>query len=297
MPRLRSQTRRPALRVLPRDVLARCIEFLPFDQALESKQVSKEVRSAARRAIARGRWRPVKFVAERALDLVLATVRRPGRPAKPVSAAALSTFRAAWEIDPGQVVREIAEWQETSRVAIGTHAAIFLELVEPTIDGLPRVLAACERTHRFLELFTRNSSDSSSDDEDQPYRPRPHINHHTIHMLVSWSEGVGRPLKLNFHGEDEEDLEDGLYIATWFNESTEYDAEHFGSALFGSGLEAWDDPKLAARFVFALLEEKLDGIGFVDMSDHRRWSRDWQDRDKARAFVNAAWDLDCYCEN
>ena len=83
MPRLRSQTRRPALRVLPREVLARCIEFLPFDEALEMKQVSKEVRSAARRAIARGRWRPVKFVAERAFDLV---------SAMPVAAAALSTF-------------------------------------------------------------------------------------------------------------------------------------------------------------------------------------------------------------
>ena len=37
MPRLRSQTRKPALRLLPREVLARCIEFLPFDQALETK--------------------------------------------------------------------------------------------------------------------------------------------------------------------------------------------------------------------------------------------------------------------
>ena len=115
-------------------------------------------------------------------------------------------------------------------------------------------------------------------------------------MLVSWSERVGRPLKLNFHGEDEEDIEAGLYIATWFCERTQADAEHFGSALFGSGLEAWDDPKLAAKFVFALLEEKLDGIGFVDMSDHRRWSRDWQDRVKARAFVEAARDLNCYAE-
>ena len=284
MPRLRSQTRRPALRVLPRDVLARCIEFLPFDDALEAKQVSKELRSAARRAIAHGRWRPVKFVAERALDLV---------SAMPVSAAALSTFRAAWEIDPGQVVREIAEWQETSRVAIGTHAAIFLELVEPTIDGLPRVLAACERTHRFVELSTGNSIDSASDDEDQPSSAS---HYHLLSMLVSWSERVGRPLKLNFHGEDEEDIEAGLYIATWFCERTQYDVEHFGSALFGSGLEAWDNPKLAARFVYALLEEKLDGIGFVDMSDHRRWSRDWQDRVKARAFVEAARDLDCYAE-
>ena len=87
MPRLRSQTRKPALRLLPRDVLARCIEFLPFDEALEIKHVSKELRSTARRAIAHGRWRPVKFVAERGHDMVKFPMS--------VSAAALSTFRAA----------------------------------------------------------------------------------------------------------------------------------------------------------------------------------------------------------
>ena len=103
----------------------------------------------------------------------------------------------------------------------------------------------------------------------------------------------------DFDKDDDEDHEDRLYIATWFNERSEYDAEHYGSALFGSGLEAWDDPKLAVRFVFNLLEKELDpyiveGGSFVDMSDHRRWARDWQDRDKARAFVKAARDMDVY---
>ena len=278
MPRLRSQTRRPALRVLPRDVLARCIEFLPFDQALESKQVSKDVRSAARRAITH-RWRAIKFVATKAFDMVS---QAPVQLGAAVPAEALSTFRAAWELDPGQVVREIAEWESGgSAVTDGFHAAGFLKLVEPTIDGLPRVLAACERTHRFVDSSPANRSSLAS--------------MHPVHILVWWSRRIGRPLRLNFD-RDDDDNDSCLYIASWFNESTEYDAEHFGSALFGSGLEAWDDPKLAARFVFALLEEKLDGIGFVDMSDHRRWSRDWQDRVKAREFVEAARDLDCYAE-
>ena len=128
MPRLRSQTRKPALRLLPREVLARCIEFLPFDQALETKHASKEFRSAARRAVAHGRWRPVKFVAERAFNLV---------SAMPVSAAALSTFRAAWEIDPGQVVREIAEWEDGGALTDdGFHAAVFLQVVEPFVGAM-----------------------------------------------------------------------------------------------------------------------------------------------------------------
>ena len=82
-----------ALRVLPREVLARCLEFLSFDQALEAKQVSKEVRSAARRALIQ-RWRPIKFVAEQGVELMQATVTG-GVNGTPVSAAALQTFRAA----------------------------------------------------------------------------------------------------------------------------------------------------------------------------------------------------------
>ena len=284
MPRLRSQTRRPALRVLPREVLARCIEFLPFDHALVIKQVSKELRSAARRAIAHGRWRPIKFVAERALDLV---------SAMPVPAAALSTFRAAWELDAGLVVREIAEWNGPG----GGMPSQFLQLVEPTIDGLPRIVAACERTQRFIDSLTG----TSIDDEDQRHLRDSHIRWQPVHMLVKWSERVGRPLMLDFDKDDDEGHEDRLYIATWFNERSEYDAEHYGSALFGSGLEAWNDPKLAVRFVFNLMEKELDpymgeGGSFVDMSDHRRWARDWEDRAKADAFEEAARALHIYAD-
>ena len=60
-----------ALLVLPREVLAKCLEFLTFDQAVEAKQVSKDVRSAARRALI-VHWRPIKFVAEKGFDLVIA---------------------------------------------------------------------------------------------------------------------------------------------------------------------------------------------------------------------------------
>ena len=65
-----------ALHALPRDVLARCLEFLPFDQALEAKQVSKVVRSAARRALT-GRWRSIMFVEEQGLDLIENSLTTP----------------------------------------------------------------------------------------------------------------------------------------------------------------------------------------------------------------------------
>ena len=60
-----------ALDVLPREVLAKCLEFLAFDQVVEAKQVSKDVRCAARRALI-VHWRPIKFVAEKGFDLVIA---------------------------------------------------------------------------------------------------------------------------------------------------------------------------------------------------------------------------------
>ena len=118
-----------------------------MDQAVEAKQVSKDVRSAARRALV-VHWRPIRFVAERGYDLV----RALRNTSVTVDAAALATFRAAWELDPGLVVLEISNFAQYSH---RREAAKFLSLVEPTIEGLPRVVAAIERTHRF-----KNSSHS-----------------------------------------------------------------------------------------------------------------------------------------
>ena len=55
------------------------------------------------------------------------------------------------------------------------------------------------------------------------------------------------------------------------------------------------------EFVFNLMEKELDpymgeGGSFVDMSDHRRWARDWQDRAKADAFEEAARALHIYAD-
>lgn len=241
-----------ALRVLPREVLARCLEFLSFDQALEAKQVSKEVRSAARRALIQ-RWRPIKFVAEQGVELMQATVTG-GVNGTPVSAAALQTFRAAWELDPGLVMLEINHWPR------GSLASRFLAKVEPTIDGLSRIIAACERTYRTLKEFR---------------------------FLVAWSARVGRPLSL-FPDYDndttgEEDIEQGVYI-----QSSDED-DSFGCELIGLGLGAWADPKLAANFVFDLVNRWQDPV-FVDLSDYEMWSWDWQDRSKA-IFMTAAEEI------
>ena len=97
MPRLRSQMGLSG--TLPPELVERCLEFLPFeDLHTNVKQLSKAMRSAARRCLTRGRWRPLKYVVENAM--VTNALERPS------SAAETATFRAAWAVDPRQVLLE-----------------------------------------------------------------------------------------------------------------------------------------------------------------------------------------------
>ena len=87
MPRRRSQTGFTG--ILPPELVERCLEFLPFEEVhTNAKQVSKAMRSAARRCLTRGRWRPLKYVVENAMVT--------NADERPSSAAETATFRAAW---------------------------------------------------------------------------------------------------------------------------------------------------------------------------------------------------------
>ena len=271
-----------ALDVLPREVLAKCLEFLAFDQAVEAKQVSKDVRSAARRALV-VHWRPIKFVAEKGFDLVIALgyVDQPDT----VDAAAMATFRAAWELDPGLVVFEIAQYSNT-HFANFYAAGKFLELVEPTIDGLPRVVAAIERTYRFkIRAGGRGRYGELHILYDCVSWPK--------YLLVKWSTQVGRRLRLSTDYDRDADINQSLFIL-WRPSS---EAGLSGCELFGSGLEAWADQELAADFVSGLVrslerdyESEWD-VAFIYTGDHVRWTNHWQDRSKAEAFKEAAAEL------
>ena len=261
-----------ALDVLPREVLAKCLEFLAFDQAVEAKQVSKDVRSAARRALV-VHWRPIKFVAERGYDLLRALRNRSDSVT--VDAAALATFRAAWELDPGLVVLEISQYSHRR------EAAKFLSLVEPTIDGLPRVVAAIERTHRFKH--SSHAFGTKGTLWDRVASPK--------HVLLAWSEQVGHQLRLSPDYDWEADIDQSLFILS----SSEGGLS--GCELFGSGLEAWADQELAADFVSGLVQslerdyESEWDVAFIYTGDHVRWTNHWQDRSKAEAFKEAAAEL------
>ena len=57
---------------LPTEVAQKCVEFLAFGEVTEwpteVKSVSRGLRKAARWALTRGRWRPIRFVSEHGLD-------------------------------------------------------------------------------------------------------------------------------------------------------------------------------------------------------------------------------------
>ena len=58
---------------LPPEMVQKCLEFLPFAEVhAEIKQVSKATRKVARRALTRGRWKPIRFVAEQGLAVCAA---------------------------------------------------------------------------------------------------------------------------------------------------------------------------------------------------------------------------------
>jgi len=65
-----------------------------------------------------------------------------------------------------------------------------------------------------------------------------------------------------------------------------------GCELFGSGLEAWADPELAADFVSGLVKRlEQETRVYLRIGDHERWTNHWQDRSKADKFMTAAAEL------
>jgi hypothetical protein len=116
---------------VPPGLVQKILNFLPLDKVHQAKQVSKLYRSAAHSAMTRGRWKPVRLVAEH--------YKHQWRP------PALALCRAAWDVDLSETLRLSLTWPcHTGQFA----AAHFLALVEPSLDSLERILKVCEPVHR-----------------------------------------------------------------------------------------------------------------------------------------------------
>ena len=260
MPRPRSQTPVTGRGIpLPPDLVGRCIESLPFEEVhTDVKQVSKEVRSAARRCLTRGRWRPVKLFCEQGLAAL-------SGDAPPSSDETKAMLRSAWATDPSVVLLELASWPAMRPVrpfegefhANYLDATIrFLDVVEPSLDGIGRVIAAFgpETVRSGLRCW-------------RGWGNPPHI-----FAGKFWIEGL---------------------LCQWFWRAARNDGESAPEVLFKSqpdlGLHAWKDPSGIAR---VLIEWglTLDGLvmtrdnpALIELRDRIR--AEWQDSSETRALM------------
>ena len=119
---------------LPTEVAQKCVEFLAFGEVTEwpteVKSVSRGLRKAARWALTRGRWRPIRFVSEHGLD----TLKKLRGGLNSLDDGVAATFRAAWALDPGLVMRVIRE-DMVDDYHGDAYQAVFLNIVEPSIEG------------------------------------------------------------------------------------------------------------------------------------------------------------------
>ena len=266
---------------LPPEMVQKCMEFLPFDKLIERgawaweahsrrrgidgdrslKSVSKAVCAAVRRALTKGRWRPIRYVAEQGLAVCaagdlgwpLSNRRGEGAFADPQPAAACEIFREAWALDPALVIRIIIfDWNTypargpppanliPSKATHGVYQGRFLWIVEPSAAGLSRVVSALEATYVIREEWGA-----------PVFFP-----HFMLYMI--W---MAHPRILGTPGDT--------------------------GKLVGIGLEAWADSQLAGDFAANYMLDNLHFTGDdLDMLDvtAQLWSEGWENRAKARAF-------------
>mmetsp|Transcript_14106 Transcript_14106/g.42143 ORF Transcript_14106/g.42143 Transcript_14106/m.42143 type:complete len:293 (-) Transcript_14106:28-906(-) len=147
--------------VLPRELLERCIEFLAFKKVrTTAKRVSRDFRAAARRALTRGRWRPLREFCDQGVAAVIVDgYLWSALRGTTCSDETKARFRDAWALEPATVLVELRRWPclPDQVYPDGPHRGKrrgfvfeegpmrFFDIVEPTIDGIGRLVAAIGR--------------------------------------------------------------------------------------------------------------------------------------------------------
>ena len=269
-----SQESAPAgFSALPQELQIRCVEFLVLgDAASLAKQISKGTRGAARRALTRGRWRPVCEVARNGKATIEGVMggywKVDGNPQAGASTwqerlaglsdASRALFREAWALEPAEVLFNLNLWARESY----HEADLFLCLVEPSADGLRRVLAACEYSHRECARRAGHSGRPSLAEDADERECLP------SELVGAWLRGLGA--RLFFHQQP---------------------------TLFGEHLECWEDPAQAAGFIWAAVgqdwlhenmyggEEYGGGIPNHIIDKGRAYCARWEDQVKKATFL------------
>ena len=261
------------LAALPQELQIRCVEFLALgDAASLAKQLSKGTRAAARRALTRGRWRPVCEVARNGKATIEGVMggywKIDGNPQAGASTwqerlaglsdASRALFREAWALEPAEVLFILNLWSRESY----HEAYLFLCLVEPSADGLRRVLAACEYSHRECARRAGHSGRPSLAEDADERECLP------SELVAAWLRAIGA--RLFFHQQP---------------------------TLFGEHLECWEDPAQAAGFIWAAVgqdwlhesmyggEEYGGGIPNYIIDKARAYCARWEDQIKKATFL------------
>ena len=264
--------------LLPVELLTSVVEFSTFAEVHAAPRcVSREWRAAVRRATTHGRWKPVKFVADQGEALCRAGA---------VPAASCDIFRAAWAADPDEAFRLCLTWTVDEHpeeiddcgypklVFSPERAARFLAVVEPTGDGLGRIMALCERAHRFTYAGRRMEAAMPRDMYHDIEDAIKHIMDVSVEDSVTkvigvWALGAPSGNTGSLSSRVAEELLNGLAAA----------------------LESWTDPAVAAHFAASFLPEDSEERASI-VAKAKEISRGWEDRDKAADFAAAAFTVE-----
>ena len=124
-------------------ILQRVVEFLPIEQLYKEKShtvkaVSRAWRTAARRALTRGRWKPLRTLEDRGEQWLTAPESfRLNDPER--WGSSIRDAREAWALYPGEALLLILNWNH--------HVArdYLLLVTEPNKQGFGSIVAAFEK--------------------------------------------------------------------------------------------------------------------------------------------------------
>ena len=135
-------------------MLQRVVEFLPIEQLYKEeshtvKAVSRAWRTAARRALTRGRWKPLRTL-EGCRELICSDASYVDPEAR---RALKRAAQEAWALYPGEVLLLLISW---NALVSNNYLAL---VVEPTKQGFGSIVAAFEK---MLQLRWSRTSTSGN---------------------------------------------------------------------------------------------------------------------------------------
>ena len=136
-------------------ILQRVVEFLPIEQLYKEKShtvkaVSRAWRTAARRALTRGRWKPLRTLEDR--GQLICSEAYDERLEPEACRAFTRDAREAWALYPGEVLLLLISW---NALVSNNYLAL---VVEPTKQGFGSIVAAFEKALQLGKTRTISST-------------------------------------------------------------------------------------------------------------------------------------------